>query len=78
MHTIDNITDEKFYLFTDGYTDQMNKQGKKLGTKNLKQTLVNISNKSLNEQHADLTNIMEMYQLDNEQIDDITIIGFVF
>jgi serine phosphatase RsbU (regulator of sigma subunit) len=43
--------------------------------KQLKETLVSISSKPLNEQKEILQEILKAWMGDNEQVDDITIIG---
>ncbi|WP_338766491.1 SpoIIE family protein phosphatase [Bernardetia sp. ABR2-2B] len=64
-----------FYLTTDGYVDQNSPQGNKIGTLKFLETLKDISDKSLAEQHLHLVNYLDKFQSTTEQRDDITIIG---
>lgn len=67
---------DTFYLCTDGYADQFNgKDGKKLMTKKLKEILISIQNKSMQEQHKYLHDFIETWRGGTEQVDDILIIG---
>ncbi len=64
------------YTLTDGFPDQFGgKKGKKFMYKQLKETLVSISSKPLLEQKETLNEILKTWMGDNEQVDDITIIG---
>jgi hypothetical protein len=66
----------KFYLFSDGYADQFGGPlGKKFMYSRLKQLLLDISNKPLDQQCTILEHTIEKWMADVEQIDDILIIG---
>lgn len=64
------------YMFTDGYADQFGgRKGKKFMSKQLKKTLVFISERSLQEQKQELDNTFTRWKGDLEQVDDLTVIG---
>ncbi len=64
------------YLFSDGYADQFGgPQGKKFRYKQFKQLLLDMYDKSMEEQQELLNQNIEEWKGDLEQIDDIIIIG---
>lgn len=63
------------YLTTDGYTDQANEKGKRLGSPKLKALLHEIAEKSIQEQGNILESYFTDYQGSAEQRDDVTVIG---
>jgi serine phosphatase RsbU (regulator of sigma subunit) len=67
-----------FYLFSDGYPDQFGgEQGKKFMYNKLKELLLRIHTKPLEEQRAILEETMDQWQNNkHKQIDDMLIIGF--
>ncbi len=68
-----------FYLFSDGFQDQFGgKESKKFMLKNLKNLLFDIHNKPFTEQKTILDNTIITWQEtgNEEQIDDILVIGF--
>lgn len=67
---------DTFYLSTDGYADQFGGQyGKKLMTKKLKEILIGIQDKTMQEQKKHLDNYVETWKAGEEQVDDILVIG---
>ena len=75
-HEIELQKGETFYLFSDGFADQFGgENSKKLMTKNFKEILVSINNKSLKDQKKYLAEFFETWKGQNEQIDDILVIG---
>jgi len=75
-HTIQLEKGDSFYIFTDGYADQFGgTKGKKLKTSNLKKLLLSIQDKTMEEQFTLLDNSLEEWRGNNEQVDDICIIG---
>lgn len=75
-HEIQLQQGDTIYLCTDGYADQFGgKEEKKLKTKKLKEILVNIQNKSMQDQQLFLNNFFETWRDGTEQVDDILIIG---
>ena len=64
------------YLFTDGYADQFGgEHGKKLMTKTFKEMLISISGKKMQEQQTHLKDYFEKWKGENEQVDDVLVIG---
>jgi serine phosphatase RsbU (regulator of sigma subunit) len=64
------------YLATDGYTDQFGgAKHKKLMGKNLRELLVRISQKPMAEQREILETTFTNWKGQNEQIDDVTVLG---
>lgn len=65
-----------FYLFSDGFADQFGgKDGKKLMSKNFRELLASIQNKSMSGQKTFLENFVEEWKSGREQMDDIMVIG---
>ena len=64
------------YLFSDGYADQFGgPKGKKFKYSRFKEILVEIHQKEMPEQHDILNALIEEWQGDLEQIDDVCVIG---
>ncbi|MFN3917771.1 MAG: tetratricopeptide repeat protein [Flavobacteriales bacterium] len=75
-HEIELQKGDIIYLFTDGYQDQFGgKFGKKFKASQLKQLLLSVQDKPMNEQHKVLFKIFENWKGELEQIDDVCIIG---
>jgi serine phosphatase RsbU (regulator of sigma subunit) len=75
-HSMSFYGKDEFILFTDGYADQFGgEKGKKLKYKNLKQLLLDNSNKAGEKQKIRLEEFMNDWIRDLEQVDDICIIG---
>ena len=75
-HEIELQQGDTFYIFSDGYADQFGgEHEKKLTTKKLKQLLLSIQNKTMQQQEKYLNNFIEEWKAGTEQIDDILIIG---
>ena len=67
---------DTFYIFSDGYADQFGGElEKKLMTKNFKEILLSIQHLDMNEQKVYLTDFFEKWKGDNEQVDDVLVIG---
>ncbi len=67
---------DHLYMFSDGYYDQFGgEENKKFMIKNFRELLSEIHQKPMQEQRAILENTIEEYQGDNDQMDDILIIG---
>jgi serine phosphatase RsbU (regulator of sigma subunit) len=69
---------DSLYMFSDGYPDQFGgPKGKKFKKKRFKRTLLDLQDKNMNEQKGQLGQTIEdwMAQNDEEQIDDICVLG---
>jgi len=75
-HSIELEAGDVFYLFTDGYVDQFGgPKGKKFKQNQMKELITTIFNLPLNEQSEILSKTFVNWMADNEQADDVTIIG---
>lgn len=78
-HTLQLEQGDNIYIFTDGYMDQFGgkggKEGKKLTTKKFREILLNIQDKSMQEQQRYLNSFVEDWKGNLEQVDDILVIG---
>jgi serine phosphatase RsbU (regulator of sigma subunit) len=75
-HIIDLQPDDRLYLFTDGYADQMGgDKGRKFLSRNLKQLITDISKKPMTEQQQILKVTIDRWQGTNDQRDDLLIVG---
>lgn len=64
------------FLFSDGFPDQFGgPDGKKFKYKPFKQLLVSIANKPMNEQKEILNTTFENWKANEEQVDDVVIVG---
>ena len=77
LHEIDCAKDDVFYIFSDGYVDQFGGANqKKFMTKNFKNLLLSVHKESLEEQFTTLKKAINDWKQDEEQVDDITVVGF--
>ena len=68
--------DDSLFLITDGYADQFGgPKGKKFKNKQLEELFVQISSLTPNEQREMLDSKFEEWRGEQEQVDDVTIIG---
>jgi serine phosphatase RsbU (regulator of sigma subunit)/HAMP domain-containing protein len=75
-HSIQLQKGDAVYVFSDGYADQFGgDRGKKFMYKNFRNLLLEIHQKSVEEQQEILNTEMSKWQGDVEQVDDILIIG---
>ncbi len=75
-HQLDLSKGDTLYLFTDGYVDQFGgEKGKKFMTKNLRSLLSDISLNAMQEQQSVLNETFMSWKRDNEQVDDILVMG---
>ena len=75
-HEIKLSKGDSFYLSTDGYADQFGgDQGKKMMTKNMKELLISIQGKTMNEQQSVLENNFKSWKASREQVDDVLVFG---
>lgn len=76
-HLIHADCNTTFYMYTDGYTDQLGeKQHRSFGRRNLKEIIQDIHTKPLAEQKEILVQKFDEYKGSHEQVDDVTIMGF--
>jgi phosphoserine phosphatase RsbU/P len=74
---IDIQKGDMIYLFTDGYADQFGGvHNKKLRYKQFQEILLDLHKKPLNEQNRELSRTLDQWRGNNEQVDDILILGF--
>jgi len=75
-HQIQLNSEDKIYLFTDGFADQFGgPNGKKFMYKPFKELLINIYDKLMEEQEDILKNHFQDWKGDLEQVDDVCVIG---
>ena len=71
--------DDIIYLFSDGYADQIGgPDDRKIMSRNFKQLLIAMGNKSLEQQKALLHNFIEGWKNENSQTDDICVMGYQY
>jgi len=76
-HIIPYHKGDMIYMFSDGFADQFGgKSGHKYMAKNFKNLLLKIAQKKAEEQMSELEFELQNWQADNEQVDDILILGF--
>jgi PAS domain S-box-containing protein len=76
-HKLQAQPDEFFYIFTDGYADQFGgEKGKKLTTGRFKESLLEMQNDSPETQRNKLLAHHHNWKREQEQVDDILVIGF--
>lgn len=71
-------SDSKFYLFSDGLSDQNNFDRKRFGTPRILNILNRNINKSMEEQGLSVFSELEKWQKNTTQRDDITMVGLRF
>lgn len=75
-HEIDIIPGDILYVFSDGFVDQFGgPKGRKFMTKAFKQLLVDLQDKPMSEQKTILDKTFEDWKGNNEQIDDVLVMG---
>jgi serine phosphatase RsbU (regulator of sigma subunit) len=75
-HTIELQKGDVIYTFSDGYADQFGgKKGKKFKAKALRELLLSIQDKSMEDQKIILDNAFENWKGDHDQVDDVCVIG---
>ncbi len=75
-HEIKVEKGDAYYIFSDGYADQFGgEDGRKLRKKNLKDILIAIQNKTMEEQGTYLEEYILEWMKNHDQIDDIVFVG---
>lgn len=78
-HTIEVRPNDAIYIFSDGYADQFGgENGKKFKYSQFKKLLVDIQDKPMSNQRQILNTTIENWMGEEEQIDDILVIGIRF
>ncbi|MBF0592794.1 MAG: PhnD/SsuA/transferrin family substrate-binding protein [Nitrospirae bacterium] len=76
-HQFDIIDGMSFYMMTDGISDQIGgEQGLPFGKKRFKELIAQHSTRPFQEQQAILTEAFDTYRGQQQQRDDVTVIGF--
>jgi PAS domain S-box-containing protein len=76
QHDLQLQTGDRFYLFSDGITDQFGgEQGRKLGKGKVRELLESSLNESMNHQRSQLQRRLDEWRGSLEQTDDILIVG---
>lgn len=76
-HEVDIQQGDTFYMFSDGYADQFGgSEGRKFMSKKFKELLTSIFDKPMNEQRDMLQSAHLSWKGDQEQVDDILVVGF--
>ena len=76
-HEINLLDDDIFYIFSDGYVDQFGgSENKKFMYRRFRYLLMTIHNFPVNDQKAILEENIRTWMANNEQVDDMMIIGF--
>lgn len=75
-HTIKLDKGDNVYIFSDGYADQFGgPKGKKFKYRQLKEKIMSVQDKKMKEQNAFLEKTLVKWQGEEEQVDDILLIG---
>ena len=75
-HLIQLLADDQLYVFSDGFSDQFGGPKKqKYFYLNFEKLIHEISSKSMEDQYVDLVNEFLVWKDENEQIDDVLVIG---
>ena len=75
-HTVDLQAGDSLYIFSDGYVDQFGgNKGKKFMSKNFKNLLLSIQDKSMEEQKELIDKAFEDWRSSEPQVDDVCVIG---
>lgn len=75
-HTIEVFNGDQIYMFTDGFIDQFGgPKGKKFKLNNFRELIFEIQEKNQQQQKLALDNHFKKWKGDEEQVDDICIIG---
>jgi len=78
-HTFDIRKGMSFYMFTDGFADQLGgKRNRRLGTGKFKELLKKNAHLPFKKQREILLQSFEEYRGENERQDDVTLLGFGF
>jgi len=77
LHELDIKKGDCFYIYSDGYADQFGgERDKKYMTKRFRELIVSMHNLPMNDQHEKLQVEFDRWRGNNEQVDDVLVIGF--
>ncbi|GAB4304657.1 MAG: hypothetical protein Kow0068_26320 [Marinilabiliales bacterium] len=75
-HKINFSKGDLFYLYSDGYADQFGgEKGKKFKSSNFKKLMIQVSTVDLDSQKNTLVDTFNNWKGNNEQVDDVTVVG---
>jgi serine phosphatase RsbU (regulator of sigma subunit) len=75
-HVFKPAPGDAFYLFSDGYPDQIGgPKGKKMKYRRFKEVLLTNADKNLNTQKEILAGFFNDWKKEEEQIDDVLVVG---
>jgi len=78
-HDIELQKGDTIYIFSDGYQDQFGgPKGKKFSRSQFRELLCSVQDKNMSEQHDILNKAIEKWKGNEEQVDDILVIGMRF
>ncbi len=76
-HVIDAQPNDRFYMFSDGFADQIGgPKQRKFMTKNFKELLLSLQDLPLPQQKLEMQKALNKWKGDAMQVDDILVIGF--
>jgi serine phosphatase RsbU (regulator of sigma subunit) len=76
-HQLEISENTKIYMYSDGFQDQQTEKNlKRIGSKVLKQAILDSVEKPFNEQRNRLLRLFEEQKGGNKQTDDVTVLGF--
>ncbi|MES2762011.1 MAG: tetratricopeptide repeat protein [Bacteroidota bacterium] len=79
LFTVDLEANDKFYLYTDGFSDQFGgPDGKKFMSKNLNRLILEINQQPMQQQAGLLFTALNSWKKSLEQVDDVCVAGFKF
>ena len=79
LHQVRLKPGDAVYIFSDGYADQFGgPQGKTFKYRPFKELLTDLSEKKMDAAGAQLDRVFEEWKGENEQVDDVVIIGLKF
>ncbi len=79
MNSLELELGDRIYLFSDGITDQLGgEELKRLKRKEFVDIILGIQEKSMNQQKAAIFNWFEKWKGENEQTDDVILVGFEY
>ena len=75
-HEVDLEPGDSLYLFSDGFADQFGgPKGKKLGYRKFREMLIRLNTQLMPAVKTELEDAFKEWKLDNEQVDDVCVIG---